>query len=152
MPVYDFSDDEMNFVRAAAADRYAKARARNAAHNGSNIPNLDLDVRGVMGEYAVVRHFRVPIYKWHGLYQFNLPDVDAWEVRTRTVGATYMGLNKRNITSRNLDQRIVLCFASIEHRSVEVYGWTTYRTFRERGRSSADDVFWILDVQHLESF
>ena len=152
MPVFDFSDEEMDFIRAAAAEQYETAKLKNVKHNGTNLRAERLYVLGVMGEYAVAKHFRVPIYRWHGLFQHKLPDVDCWEVRTRAEIGSYLGMNKKNITDRTLNQKIILCYASLEHRSCEVYGWTTYRTIRDKGISSDNGIFWLLDAEHLERF
>lgn len=150
MRVFDFSDEEMRMLTGLASDRRRLALVRNARSYTGDRRDGD-DLLGIMGEYALLKLCRLPLYRWNALWSLDLPDVDDMEVRTRSTYGYDLGVKCKTLDQVADTQRFVQCYASIEHRTATVAGWAYAFTIREQGFEHPGGGWRRLSPDHFES-
>ncbi len=149
MMVFDFNDKEMIMLRGLALERLRLIQARNAVSRG---PSTDQgDIVGIMGEYAVVKLLRAPVYLWNALWSRDLPDVGDYEVRTRRKYMDFCTVNQSTLDKCHKKQQFMFCYADVAHRSCTVAGWAYAYEIQDLAAMSERDNYRLLDPKHLRN-
>ena len=120
----ELTDIELRMCTGIASDRHYAAIGRGHVSQG-NASKVEDNVLGIKGEYALLKYLGLPVSNWHGLW-FNpdKPDVDRFEVRTRTPPGK-MGIKTKKFEHQKPSQIFVLAWTTPKTSHVDLVGWTT---------------------------
>lgn len=132
MPIY-FTPRQSAMIEAVGYQRLMKAKS----YNSDTEKRLYKDRAGVAGEIGLLHHLGLDISSWNALWNYELPDVDRYEIRTSVLNqpALYVPFDR---VAKNPDQIWVLAWTDDPLVRVDLLGWA---------RASYIDAFGFYDHQ-----
>ena len=103
---------------------------RNTPSNYGTNRDIEKDVAGAAGEYAVAEHLGL---MWSGAYDDGKADVGTLEVRTRLNHGGRLCIHDREIERKNPDPttKYVLCWWDCHDETITIVGWAFASEIRQ---------------------
>jgi len=141
-------DYDRSLVYAIGFQRWKKAL--NYRSDGNTDHALWKDEAGVAGEVALLSFLDVGVGFWNALWNYELPDVDIYDVKTSTVPKERRALWVQDAKIRaNLDQIYVLAWTDNREQYVDLVGWTRASDIVEHGIYNVEKRLWKMPEQEL---
>lgn len=141
-------DYDRSLVYAIGFQRYKKTL--NYRSDGNTEHALRKDEAGVAGEVALLSFLDFGVGRWNALWDFSLPDVDIYDVKTSMVPKEKRALWVQDAKIRaNLDQIYVLAWTDNPEEYVELVGWTRASDIVEHGVYNVEKRLWKMPEREL---
>jgi hypothetical protein len=118
MIVY-FEPREAALVEAIGYQRFMKAKH----YNSDTQKTLDKDRAGVAGEVGLLQYLGLDITSWNALWNYDLPDVDRYEIRTSNLNQPQLYIPFDRV-QKNPNQIWILAWTDDPSVRVNLLGWT----------------------------
>lgn len=120
-----FNDENRGMIYAVGMTRYLRAIGNQQRSDNGSKQTLEGNILGTAGEMGVIVHLDIPLDRWHGLWDYQRPDVDRYEIKTssKPKNEAELWVQKDKI-DRDPKQIYILASSQSPLDGVWLLGWT----------------------------
>ncbi len=145
-----FNDENRGMIYAVGMTRYLRAIGNQQRSDNGSKQTLEGNILGTAGEMGVIVHLDIPLDRWHGLWDYQRPDVDCYEVKTSSQPRRDAKLwIQQNKIERNPEQIYILANSHSPLEGVWLLGWTRAADVVEHGTYDVKKRLYSLPYHEL---